>query len=115
VILPDRKAIRVVERAVATADDVDGDVGVRRDNGHIRVAWTCGGTREFSPEDLTEAIGHIEALQEHPDVWFEGTDSNGHDFMARVVDGELYAGDSPTENDHVPWKALRKALTKAAG
>jgi hypothetical protein len=114
VILGGSKAIRVVERAVTTADDVDGDVGVRTDEEGVAITWVCGGRRVFAPEDLEETIGHLEVLQAFPDVWFEGADSNGTTFMARVVDGELYANDSRAEDgDHVPWGPLKKAARKA--
>lgn len=109
------RGLRVVERAVATADDVEGDIGVRSDNGYIEVVWTCGATRSFSPEDLAETVGHIESMAAHPDVWFAGKDSRGQRLVVRLVDGELYgAAECPTQTaDHVPWKALKKALKKA--
>lgn len=105
------RGLRVVERAVATAD---GHIGVRSDNGHIDVVWTCGYRRSFTPEDLIETIGHVESLAAHPDVWFADRDSRGQSFAVRLVGGELYGAECPTQSaDHVPWRALKKALKKA--
>jgi hypothetical protein len=107
--------IRAVEWAITTADDVHDNIRVRDEDGHVVIVWTCGARREFTPEDLEETIGHLDALQEFPDVWFAGTDSHGSKFMARLADGELYAGDSCTDVDHAPWRALKKAAHKAVG
>jgi hypothetical protein len=107
-------AVRAVQWAIATADDVQGEVHVHSsDDGHVSIVWTCGHTRSFTPEDLEETIAHLDTMQEFPEAWFEGTDSDGESFVARLVDGELYASDTCQQADHVAWRALKKAANKA--
>lgn len=103
---------RVVERAVP--NDEGRVVGVRRDNGYIAITWFCGDSRSFRPEDLLAVIEHVELLADHEDVWMESTDSNGESFFARIVGDHLTANTRASDGRAIPWKALKKAMKKAA-
>jgi hypothetical protein len=107
-------AIRAVEWAI-TADDGGDGVRVRDEGDHVAIVWTCGARRTFTPQDLEETITHLDTLQEFPDVWFAGADSDGASFMAQIIDGELYASGSCGDADHAPWRAVKKAVHKAMG
>ena len=105
---------RVVERAIDTHDG--REVGVRADlYDLVTVRWVCGDKRSFRKGDeLAGVISSLEALADQPDVWLDLRDHNNNRFVAQIVDGELYAGDSPgTDGGSVSWKALKKALRKA--
>lgn len=106
---------RVVERAVDAGEH--GEVGVRREkNDDIVVRWLCGDKRVFNATDAEQAVDDLELLEAFPDVWLELMDSNNSAFVARIVDGELYADAvlrAEPEQRRVPWKALRKAVRKA--
>lgn len=106
---------RVIERAVA-ADD-GGEVGVRRANGNVTIKWFCGATRTFTPDDLRNAIAHVELLSEYPDVVVELADSYGSRLWARIDGDALRAHETANLTDGVrtiPWATLKKAMKKAA-
>lgn len=104
--------VRAVEWEVPASPS--GNVRVRRDGSYVRVTWTCGDTRQFSVEDVKQAIGHHDAVKGFSDVWVEHRDSHGSRYAGRVTDGEFYADTSAREGgSHVPWEALKQALRKA--
>lgn len=105
---------RVIERAVLAEDG--GQVGVRRSNGGVQITWFCGAVRHFTPEDMRNAIAHVELLSPYPDVVVELTDSNGRRLWARVEGDALLADESPSLQGArtIPWAAMKKAMKKAA-
>lgn len=109
----ERTKSRVVERAIP-ADG--GEVGVRVEfGGNLVIKWLCGDTRTFDAAKLAETIADIELFVECPDVWYEGVDSRGRMFYAKVVAGELYANTVTADGSHhVNWVDLKRALKKMA-
>lgn len=108
-------SIRIVERAIA-ADDDSGQVGVRTEFfGHdVIVRWFCGDTRTFTPAEVEHTVRCLDVLEEFPDVWFDHCDSRGVRFVARVVDGNLYANTGPSgDTVCIDWQEMKTVLAKA--
>lgn len=84
----------------------------RKDN--VRVTWTCGATRDFTPEGLRNAIANFETVSEYANaipIWLDDRDHDGSRFHVRLHDGRLHADDHPSETAHsVPWVTFKRAL-----
>jgi hypothetical protein len=87
------------------------DLKVELAGGDVVVTWLCGGTRTFTPDDLTKAIAHLEQLSKHG-VWMQAHDSRGTVYAARVVKGRLYAGDdvNAAGEEYVSWRVFKTAV-----
>jgi len=109
---------RVVEEVVSGPD---GEVGVRREtSGNVTVAWTCGDSAEFTPEQVREAIMYIEQFGVY-DVWVSLRNNVGKaQFVARITGGLpngnlVVGGDIVDAETGVPWEHLKAALEEALG
>lgn len=95
--------------------DNGGTVTVdRRSEDTVRVTWVCGGTRDFTPAGLRNAIENLETVAEYGNalpLWMEDFDHAQSRFSVRLHDGRLHADDHPSEGAHsVPWVAFKRAL-----
>jgi hypothetical protein len=102
--------VLVTERAVQS--ESGSRVRVRLEEGpdRVRVTWLCGETRSFEPAALRATVRHLETAARYPQAWFEGRDSNGKRFYARIEDDRFYADAVPSGGASVPWSSLRDAL-----
>lgn len=85
--------------AVATAWDVESPTGdvlrvARERAGEVKITWLCGDVVTLDEDQVTEAIANLELLAPHG-VWLQLHDQDDRDFVAKLVDGKLYAASEP--------------------
>lgn len=93
-----------------------GEVRVRQEDHDIIVRWLCGDTRTFTKSDLKTIVEQIDAVVDIGE-WLGLDDSLGDGFYVKVIDGQLFASDQPS--NVLPWTAIdwteiRKAIKKTA-
>jgi hypothetical protein len=85
-------------------------VKVERRGAKILVTWMCGGTREFTDDDLRMAIERFEVVASHG-IWYEDDDSGYSPYAAVLQDGQFHGDDHVNGNsDTVPWDEFKAAL-----
>lgn len=106
-----KKKLEPVELTASNGRTVKVD---RTSDTNVRVTWTCGGTRDFTPEGLRNAIANLETVAGYGDgvpLWMEDQDHARAKFAVRLHDGRLHADDHPSEGAHsVPWTTFKRAL-----
>lgn len=106
--------------AVATAWAVEGSEGrklkvAREREGEVKITWLCGDVVILDDDQITEAIANLELLAPHG-VWLQLHDHNDGDFVACLVNGQLYADASADyeidvdDAPHVPWADVKALL-----
>lgn len=89
----------------------------RTSDTNITVTWVCGGTRQFTPAGLRQAIENFDLVTlyaESASPWMEDHDTAGNVFVCRLKDGRFWAHDSHREEHHVPWAKFKAALLARA-
>lgn len=97
------------------AKNATRDAIVDTDDGRVAINWPAncgGGSREFTPEDLREAIDMVERVASFgDDVWFNGQDTDGREYYCRINNGRFEAHDHVGEElPHVSWSLFKRAL-----
>lgn len=93
-------------------------VTVLTDVKRIRVTWPCGTARSFRRERIDMLIEEVELTAgAFPDVCMCSEDAQNQSFAVRMADGQIHADTNASYGVQTPgvsWKALKKALRRAA-